>query len=713
MSKSLVVFFALLVTFRTLPAEAPGGFSFDAPRSVLPADGGLLYDFNNDGIPDLAALSSTPPYATSAVNIFLGDGHGTFQSPVSYPVGLGACCFVIGDFNGDGAADIVAINGGSANSPPGFSILLGNGNGTFKPSTFVTLGGEYPTSIAAADLNGDGNLDLAMTSNTGVLVLLGNGHGGFAAPVSYETAGVYASSVIVVDFNLDGIPDLAVANGGEDHSGADVAVLLGKGDGTFGSAIATLAGYSPEQLIAADFNGDGKPDLAVGAFGLDDNGTVTILLGNGDGTFQPPTYYSVGRFLGLAGGDVNHDGHIDLVVCNYNVTTILLGTGEGTFTEGKTFQPTGVPTLVDFNSDGNLDIELGSAILFGNGQGDFERDVTYPAGNQSVAVALGDFNGDGIPDAAVSISRDSTHVTAILLGKGDGSFSPPQNFRSAEDPDFIAIGDFNNDGKLDLAVADAAYQANRVIILLGNGDGTFQTGRPFSTGGSPGVIVIADFNGDGIPDLAVSNLTSTGQVAVLFGNGDGTFQTAIQYAVGTGFGIATADFNGDGKPDLAIVGTSVVSVLLDQGSGTFGQQVDYPVGLNPVAVAAADLNGDGRPDLAVANNASSTVSILINDASGFFLSAATYPANRGPSALAIADFNNDGVPDLAVSCTGDSTISFLAGIGEGVFAKPVSFEIGNSLGSVAAADLNGDGKPDVVSPSGLTAIGVLLNESPR
>jgi hypothetical protein len=205
-------------------------------------------------------------------------------------------------------------------------------------------------------------------------------------------------------------------------------------------------------------------------------------------------------------------------------------------------------------------------VLLGQGDGTFLPAQTFPAGSTPYSVAVGDFNGDAIPDLAVANSNAlfvGTPSVSVLLGKGDGTFLPAKNFPAGNTPYSVAVGDFNGDGKLDLAVANA-YTSNTVSMLLGNGDGTFQPALNFPGGGAS--VAVADFNGDGKPDLALAR----GTVRVLLGNGDGTLQTTnVSYvAGGSSSAVAVGDFNGDGVPDLAVAnsGSNDVSILLNDAS---------------------------------------------------------------------------------------------------------------------------------------------------
>jgi hypothetical protein len=342
-------------------------------------------------------------------------------------------------------------------------------------------------------------------------------------------------------------------------------------------------------LVTADFNGDGKLDLAVTDFG---GSSVRILLGNGDGTFQSFQIYQACQAHGLASGDFNGDGIVDLAVADAGCgqVSILLGNGNGTFTDGGSFSTGGGATFApysvavgDFNSDGRLDLATAderintASVLLGNGDGTFQSHVDYDTGADSRQVATGDFNGDGNLDLAVS----SSEGVSILWGNGDGTFQSQTLYGlGTTDNPYLVIADLNGDGKLDLAVANTA---GSVSILLGNGDGSFQSSVTYATGGFSATVIAADFNGDGILDLTTGNYYSA-DIALLLGNGDGTFGAHVNYPAASGArGLAAADFNGDGRLDLAVANQFVDSISV------FLQPVDTTPPTITVAVNRATL----------------------------------------------------------------------------------------------------------------------------
>jgi hypothetical protein len=495
----------------------------------------------------------------------------------------------------------------------------------------------------------------------------------FVAPLSFDV-GTSPRAVAVGDFNGDGVLDLAVANA---TINGTVSVLLGNGDGSFQPAHNFAAGDDPISVAVGDFNGDGVPDLAV-ADNASFGGTpgISVLLGNGDGSFQAARHFDAGANpRSVAIGDFNGDGVPDLVVAN----------------------------------DGSNDV----SVLLGNGDGSFQPARSFAAGNVPLSVAVGDFNGDGIDDLAVANSQSND--VSVLLGNGDGSFQPARNYAAGTHPFGLAVGDFTGDGISDLAVTNYTTLGS-VSVLLGNGDGTFQapvsyaTGDHSQAGDNSSSVVIGDFTGDGIPDLAVANDSSTGPVSVLLGNGDGTFQPARNFLGGSGSqALAAGDFTGDGTLDLAVANLSGnVSVLLGNGDGTFPAAANFVLGISPQSVAVGDFNGDGIPDLAAANLGSNNVSVLLGNGGGMFQPAVNYAAGLAPTSVVVADLTGDGIPDLVV--TNDTTyVSVLLGNGDGTCQPPQTYAAGNAAWSVAVGDFNGDGIPDlVVANLGSDSVSVLL-----
>jgi len=572
---------------------------------------------------DLVVVNS----AANTISVMLGNG-ASFNAPKTYNVGTNPTSVAIADVNGDNLPDIVVTNGGNNT----VTVLLGNGTGGFtlksSPATDAT-----PVSVAVADFNGDKVPDLAVANSVGntVDILLGNGDGTFQ-PATALNAGASPQTVAVADFNGDGNNDLLVADG----AGNNVTVLLGTGNGSFLPGVQYASGAKTVSAIAADMNGDHKFDIVVANADLVP-GQVTILYGNGDGTFQSGINYTVGSNpQGIVTADFNCDGKPDLAVANAgsNNVQLLWGNGNGTFTPGPL-----------------LSTDL------------------HP-----VAIVTADFNQDGVPDLAV-VNSTSGDVTVLLGSSGCSGFDAPINYAlgTGVNPVSLAAADFNHDGYPELVIANAgtAPGNGNLILLPNNKNGTFGAPIISYAGSNPGFVAAGDFNGDGKQDVAVTNQDS-GSVSVLLGNGKGSFTLKSTNCVGSTLcagvpvAIAVGNFNGNSHLDLAVANynDASVSVLLGQGNGLFGAARTYLVGANPLSIVAAPLQGnDTQQDLVVANSENDTLSILLNQLnnSGGFKggSANLYATGESPASLAVADFNNDGLLDIAAASQSSNNVTIM------------------------------------------------------
>jgi len=314
------------------------------------------------------------------------------------------------------------------------------------------------------------------------------------------------------------------------------------------------------------------------------------------------------------------------------------------------------------------------------------------------SVVTADLNNDGKLDLIASNVTNSR--VSILLGNGNGTFQTRVNYPVAESPQAIVVVDLNNDGNLDLAVSTGGF----VSVLLGKGDGTFEKHTDYSTGGVQGLSITAgDFNEDGNVDLAVA-LSSGAKAAVLLGNGDGTLQGPVLYTAGSdrAFGITTGDFNRDGKLDLA-VGVfldSAVAILFGNGDGTFQETVEIPTAPGAQSVVAGDFDGDGNLDLAVKTGGGGgigpEISVLIGNGDGTFQPHRDCPARPGSFGITSADLNGDNQLDLVVPNSSSLTLSTFLGKGNGSFRLDNLFSTGKSPASAASGDFDGDGRLDIV-----------------
>jgi hypothetical protein len=395
---------------------------------------------------------------------------------------------------------------------------------------------------------------------------------------------------------------------------------------------------------------------------------------------------------------------------NYTLTATIVGIGNPT--QG----PTGNVDFVDTTDNNRLlgTATLGAATLARN----FANTTGPPiaVGTNPNNVGVGDFNGDGIPDLAVP--NPGSNNVSILLGNGNGTFTeatgspvPVGNI-----PLGVAVGDFNGDGITDLALAN--FEPNTVSVLLGNGDGTFSAaaGSPVPVGANPDYVVAGDFNGDGIPDLAVANSADT-TVSILLGDGSGGFTELPRVAVGIlPRGLAVGDFNGDGIADLEVAneGSNSVSILLGNGDGSFGTS-QVAVGNSPFGVAVGYFNSDGFADLAVTNLHDNTVSILMGDGHGGFTQATGSPFAVGniPRSVSVGDFNSDGFADLAITDSNDNEVRILLGNGLGSFTQATDspIAVGGRPYGVSVDDFNGDGIADLAVANLVSAtVSILLGQ---
>ncbi len=485
-----------------------------------------------------------------------------------------------------GTASVTVVNpspGGGRSNALLFSVTTSTPSLSLAGTDYLT--GSRSQAVAAADLNGDGKLDLVVgnVDSATVSVFLGDGTGTFKAHVDFAT-GLYPNAVTLRDFNGDGKPDLALANG----SGT-VSILLGNGDGTFQPHVEYTAGPASFSLAVGDFNGDGKLDLAVVNNNSNLSGTVSILMGNGDGTFRTHVDYPVGMGpYSVAVGDFNRDGKLDLVIANYpSVFTV--------------------------------------SVLLGNGDGTFQSQVTYPVGRQPISVAVADVNGDGKLDLAVADFTDG--FVSVLLGNGDGTFQPSVEYPTGRVPSTIIIGDFNGDGKLDVATSNFApggytVPPGYINILLGNGDGTFQAPVAFVAGPNPDTVVVADLNNDGALDF----ITGSGSVP-----GAATFSVLLQV------------------PTVSLSSGSLTFASQWVGTTTAAQNLTLNnTGSAPLAISSVATNGDftetNACGMSVAAGANCMITVSFTPTSAGARSALvtiTDNATGSPHAVALSGTGTD------------------------------------------------------------------------
>ncbi len=614
-------------------------------------------------------------------------------------------------------------------------------------STAATFAvGDSPHAVATGDFNGDGKIDVATASHTGatVSVLLGLGNGKLGAAKSV-TVGLHPSAIVAADFNGDGKLDLAVANSGSNT----VSILRGNGAGGFTLVQIVTVGAGPMQMASGDLNGDGRLDLAVTCY---TGATISKLQQNSAGVFVATTLpvptlptFSLEGPRAIAIADADNDGNLDIIFTSYfrhfgyddtvEDLGVYYGDGTGGFDNSADFSYVSVPdgvmdlAVADINGDGKTEIVGASwtadQVWIATEGGSHTRDFSAPDESTPAfvpsdypgALIVKDFNGDGIPDIAVSLPRKN-EIEISLSRWRVPCWSLAAKWKRWQLLDTIAAGDgagpmvaadMNGDGSDDFVVGD--YGSDRVAVLAKTWP--LRSGAAFeppvlSSVGS-GTEFTRMATGD-LDDSGALDVVST-QNSYLGTNGNSAAQpTAPTDALDAGSAslksgsghtvaddVALADVNHDGMLDLvsAETGGNAVTVALGTGAGAFGTPASYATGTGPMRVLVADVNGDGAPDIVTSNNTAGTVSVLLGDGTGAFGAHADTTVGTAPLGIAAGDFNRDGKLDLVVADNGGTTVSILLGDGTGVFARTTK-TVGAQPAAVGLGDFNRDGKLDLV-----------------
>ena len=701
-----------------------GNGTFRSLADIAVASGSLSSivagDFDRDGNLDLAVTQS----GGKALTVLLGKGNGGFASPANYTVGNNPVSALVTDLDGDGIPDLVVINQGSNT----YSVLGGNGDGTFRSSLDYVVG-NGPVAAVAGEFDANGHVDLAVInpSSQSVTVPLGNGDGTFKAARSY-LAGVEPRAVASADLNGDKLQDLVVTNYcGSDSNcgkGGTVAVFLANADGSYRLSNAYAVGSGPVSVALADVNGDKFPDIV--ALNRGDK-TVSVLLAKGDGGFEQPYTFSVTDApIAVAVGDFNKDGKIDLAVlgdCGAQACSrpgsveILTGNGDGSFNSALSYATGYSPVSIaagDLNQDKNLDIVVANrcgtdasckspgtaTVLVGGAAGKFTLAKDILLGNSPASIALGDMSGRGVPDLLVSSSTNNT--LAILHGNGDGSFQTPVAYKIGNAPGSVAVADFDGDGKLDVAVANV--HDSTVSVLFGKGDGTLNSSFTVPVGTGPAALTaVAGTNG-----TRASLVTANGNTGSTTPGTDFTVLANIQPEFTPGPGTTTVTIAlGTGAPSPSTVDQAValkVAVAAVSPAGTPTGTVTFLSNGSPIpdcgtaGVVTLDVAGDpalcttssliaGSPDSLTAtysgdtayniNNLSNTLHQTVNKATPTvtvgFQTGSSSPSNYGNAVTFVATMGgggpvlpaggtvifNDAVPTAAtpITCTTPPTLA--------------------------------------------------------
>lgn len=730
-------------------------------RSDTKVTGNLITvaDLDSDGRPDAAVANA----GTGAVTILMSQPDGVMVRRDSYPTeSADLRSITTGDFNGDGKPDLVVVGYRSHTG----AILLGLGDGTFTLKGLAQVG-PYPTAVATGDFNRDARIDMVVTNYEGkASICLGKGDGTFEAPVTFPVGG-NPETILVTDWGGDGRLDMITGS----RTNSSVTLSQGRGDGSFleSQPLQHTSGYS-RQILRADLDGDGLRDFIIRS-----NAGIALWAGKEDGSHE-----RTAQFLNLPGTtsavlyDFNSDHRLDIAVAegpslkvylNRSAWPPLPSPPPSLFNASPKTGPSPVGIVAaDFNRDGRIDLATPNvgywpvdgntvSILLGIGGGAFQPKIDYTVGLKPVALATGDFNGDGNPDLVTANPGRTTAIrgntVSVLLGRGDGTFLPRVDYTVGDHPNAVGVGDFNNDRKADIVTANTAYGFS---ILLGKGDGSFETSVNRATDVSLNSVTLGDFNNDNDLDLAMTNLFGFGTVYYYLGLGNGSFSQANALRTGSSIGsalksVSSGDLNGDGNEDLLAVYTNSagyimfpgkgdgtflpmsvhvtpvipqsalvkdmntdghpdlvlagdeISILYGQGDGTLQPPIIYPGG--GAAIIAADLDGDSNLDLASPFAAASTINLVLNRGDGTFLNRHYVMGGLNPRSLVLEDFNRDNKADLVFLSTkgaifnGTYYISFMAGNGDGTFLPQADLAVDSIPLSIVAADFNGDSLPDL------------------
>lgn len=651
-------------------------------------------DFDRDGVIDLVVADQH----ADELAVSLGNGDGSFRPGVVYQAGFDPIAVAVADFNRDGVLDLASANTGYTSNDK-VSVLLGNGDGTFRPQTQYTIGRE-PRDMVAIDLGNDGNVDIVTIDNilSSISILGGRGDGTFSGPGSVAGFGSGPRALAIADVTGTSALDYIVANFGSDDVSVSHVVSGVR------QTLRLPVGDAPFDVAVADFDRNGRLDIVTVNFNSDD---ASLLLADGAGGFLPQRRFPIGGLnpSSVVAADLDGNGTSDLLVTLRQADTtpapvgdlaVLLGNGDGTFQPVRLFPAGKIPmaaAVADLDADGILDAATVNShsrdvsVLLGEGDGGFWNRRPLPVGDKPATAAVGDVDGDGIPDLVVGNSLSSD--LSVLYGGGGGSFQPQQRLSTGLFVRSIAIADFRRDGKPDLAVAFSGGLA----LILNDGDRIFEPEVRLTLSESPNSVASTDFDRDGMPDLLMAYVSSDSAL-VLLGNGDGTFQPERRVAVGTKPVSAFApDLNGDGKPDLVTVNVNSddLSIVLGNGDGTFGVERRIAIAGVGGRGTAGDLDSNGAMDLLVGND--SGFSVLLGNGDGTFQPERRIVGDPFVSNPVISDVDLDGVPDLLFA-----GVYVLLGNGDGTFQPGKRFVAGGDLGAVA--DLDGDGRPDLVATDG-------------
>ena len=627
----------------------------------------ILADFNSDNHLDIAVMDAND----RNVVVVLGDGHGAFGIQTVYPIesaGEPRDAIAI-DFNRDEILDLVV----SVYNNDEVVIFYGNGDGTFTLARSYSTGfGSKPFDIAVADFDSNNQLEIVVivTGINGVAVLTEYIAAEFVKQVVYSTGSTpQPFSVAAGDFTHNNRSDVIVVNSGTD----DLSVLVGSGNGTFEREMVYKMGSNsqPYYVITCDVDQDQQLDIVSVNSKLN---SITVLMGQSDGTFANQTMYSTGNdshpFAG-ASADLNNDGRLDLITANEGTDSIgvLFGFNYTTFrspvsySSNDSFRPFGIAAS-DFNNDGFQDIATAFngngkiGIYLGCGNGSFILTITYSIGDNARpwSIIASDLNNDDRVDIIVTENRSGG--IGILLGYGNGSFTKARMYSfESSGLKSVAVGDWDNDGRLDLIVVDS--DADSVEVFFGYGDGTFSRMQLsiIKEDFQADSVVLVDLHNDGrLYIIIVIDISGSTGYTRIYGSGVARNETISATIVNSQPRYVTvADFNRDNRLDMAVTDIShtQLCILLANDDHDFGPCVSYSIGsaFPPTSFDVGDFNNDNILDIVILSFEANGIVVLFGIGDGTFLFGRIFSTGIGslPCALVIGDFNNDSRLDIAVT----------------------------------------------------------------
>lgn len=614
--------------------------------------------------------------------------------------------------------------------------------------------GRAPTAVAAGDFDGDGAVDVAWARDAfadfgeddfqnSVAISMNLGEGTLDEVRDFPAI-EQSTDIVAADLDGDDDLDLAVSATDTDLSNDEVDLYLNDGTGDFAHSVAS-GGDGPESITAGDLDADGDIDLVLPNYWQyveedPDSGTASVLLNNGDATFAPEVRYEVGfRQQDVRIGDVDGDGVVDLVAIREEsdglggpqvAILVLTGNGDGTFTEDADPQLIEVPgdccpntptfVLGDVDNDGDLDAATGAisyghnAVFLNDGDGAFEIDLLDRFGSQ--AVRLGDVDDDDDLDL-VSVGGGGGVLGSAYVQRnnGDGTFDDFEEIRTSNNPIGLDLGDIDGDGSLDLAVA--SRDTGTGVIHRQRADGTFAAPAP-GTGFAPSVDVApGDFDGDGDVDVAASGVEDFDEVIrILDNDGSGDLsQTGLVRYQGSGNrlirSISGNDLDGDGDLDLSWLINEFqffrVMTALNEGDGSFAEPTARAVPACGRNLTIADVDADGDVDQVIGNSGgcgsfetSASAYIGLNDGDATFTDGPLVDLTYEPESVVVADVDGDDIVDLIGGGSGQgglSDIAYAPGEGDGTFGFPEPTSTGTQHRELVPVDFEGDGDIDIAS----------------